>query len=158
MSDGCRSTVVLGALAILLVGCGRPYTYSIPQGAQVVHVVSTASEVRLEPASVHGGDVWMVIDAEAASYTFVGASRPGGREGDPLTDDDLARLARGDTQYTATSGFSAGGCSPEQAAEDRGKMGPCGNVMKFTVRAGKYAVLWGDTAHPLPMAVLEVLP
>ena len=61
-------------------------------------------------------------------------------------------------------------------AEDRGMMGYCGNVMKVTVRAGKYAILgpgWimqetepsvdptagpGGFVPPRSLAVLEVLP
>ena len=74
-----------------------------------------------------------------------------------MSDTDLARLAQGDDQYTSMSGFGAGGCSPEQRAEDRGKMGPCGNVMKFALIAGKYAII-RDTTQPMPMGVLEVLP
>jgi hypothetical protein len=94
----------------------------------------------------------------------------------PLSDDDLARLAAGDTEATAIGGMDAGGCSPEQDAEDRGQMGYCGNVMKVVVAPGKYAILgpgWkmmdveprvDPTANPAgfrppsSMAVLEVLP
>jgi hypothetical protein len=94
----------------------------------------------------------------------------------PLSEDDLERLAHGDTEGTAITGFGPGGCDAAQNAEDRGRMGPCGNVMKVIVVGGKYAILgpaWTEqqtetsidpTAPPagfLPpstMAVLEVLP
>jgi hypothetical protein len=48
-------------VTILVVGCGRGQT-PIPAGAQVVHVFATESEVRLEPATVHAGDVYLVLD------------------------------------------------------------------------------------------------
>jgi hypothetical protein len=91
-------------------------------------------------------------------------------------DDDLERLAQGDTEGTTTGRLEAGGCSAAQNAEDRGRMGPCGNVFNATVRVGKYAILgpgWtmmetepgvDPTADPAgfmsppTMAVLEVLP
>ena len=81
----------------------------------------------------------------------------------PLTDEDLDRLAHGDTQGTAIEGFDDLGCSPEQRAEDRGQMGPCGNVFKVVLTPGKYAFYTGsiegepgDDARS--MAVLEVVP
>lgn len=166
--------ILLGVVAGMLVGCGRGQM-PIPAGAQVVHVVATESEVRLDPATVRAGDVYLVLEEPLnGSITFVERSRAGETPG-PLNDDDLERLAHGDTEFTAIGGLTVG-CSPEQAAEDRGQMGPCGNVMKVTVRAGKYAILgpgWimqetepsvDPTAGPdgfvppTSMAVLEVLP
>lgn len=58
----------------------------------------------------------------------------------------------------------AGGCNAAQNAEDRGRMGPCGNVMKVVVVAGNYAIVGGGleadpaTNRPPLMAVLHVTP
>lgn len=117
----------------------------------------TASAVRLDPATVPAGDVYVVLDAPLdGSIVFVQHSDAPESPG-PLSDDDLVRLAHGDTQGTSIGGMG-GGCSAAQRAEDRGQQGPCGNVMKLVLRAGKYAIL-SDTPEVLPpMAVLEVLP
>jgi hypothetical protein len=168
--------ILLSLVAGMLVGCGRGQT-PIPAGAQVVHVVATESEVSLDPSTVHAGEVYLVLDAPLdGSISFVERKSDAAETPGPLSDDDLARLAQGDTEGTAIGGLDAGGCSPEQDAEDRGQMGYCGNVMKVVVVEGKYAVLgpgWTEmetepsadpTADPAgfhppqSMAVLEVLP
>jgi hypothetical protein len=154
--------VVLGA--VLLVGaCSR--STAIPPGAQQVHVAITDAEVRLEPASVHAGDVYLVIDEPPeGSLTFVWHSASASATIAPLSDADIDRLERGDVQFTGASGLSAGGCDPSQRREDRGRMGPCGNVMKVVLPAGKYAVVGGspedrspDGSGP-PIGILEVGP
>lgn len=134
----------------------------------------TASEVRLDPATVHAGDVYLVLDGPVQSVSFVQRKRTEAETPGPLSDDDLARLAHGDPQGTFIDAMSEG-CSDSQRAEDRGQMGPCGNVYKVVLVEGKYAILgpgWtlqetepssDPTAGPpglLPrfMAVLEVLP
>jgi hypothetical protein len=167
----------VGLLASVSFGCvGRGQT-PIPPGAQVVHVVATASQVRLDPSRVHAGDVYLVLDEPLdGSFAFVERKRTAEESPGPMGDDDLERLAHGDTEGTATGRLEAGGCSAAQNAEDRGRMGPCGNVFKATVRVGKYAILgpgWtmmetepslDPTADPAgfvsppTMAVLEVLP
>ncbi len=168
--------ILLGLVAGVLVGCGRGQT-PIPAGAQVVHVVATESEVRLDPATVRAGDVYLVLDEPLeGSITFVERKRTAADTPGPLDDNDLERLAHGDTEFTSIGGLGVGGCSAAQNAEDRGQMGPCGNVMKVTVRPGKYAILgpgWtmqetepsvdptaapGGFVPPTSMAVLEVLP
>jgi hypothetical protein len=166
---------LFGLLASASVGCGRGQT-PIPREAQVVHVVASESEVRLDPATVHAGDVYLVLDEPLeGSFAFVERKRTAAETPGPMSDDDLERLAHGDTEGTATGSFSVG-CDAAQRAEDRGQMGYCGNVWKFVLVAGKYAILgpgWTEqqteasvdpTADPagfLPpptMAVLEVLP
>ena len=151
-------------LAVLVVvGCGRGQE-AVPAGAQLIAVSATGSEVRLDPATVRAGDVYVVLETPGSSVGFVqrkstAAERPG-----PLTDEDLARLARGDTEGTEIGGFDDSGCSPEQRAEDRGRMGPCGNVFKLVLGPGKYAFFAGDLDGAVPgddsdsIAVLEVLP
>jgi hypothetical protein len=155
---------LVGLLAIVLVGCSR--ATPIPAGAQQVHVVVTESEVRLEPTTVHAGDVYLVLDAPPdGSFAFVEMQRTDEATPGPLTDDDIARLARGDTEGTAIGGLDAGGCSAAQNAEDRGQMGPCGNVMKVVLVEGKYAIVGSTpetrdltTGRWPPMAILEVVP
>jgi hypothetical protein len=148
---------------LVLAGCSR--AESIPSGAQQVHVVVADSEVLIEPATVRAGELYLVVDAPAdASITFIERKDAADATPGPLTDDDLARLERGDLEHTSSTGLDAGGCSPEQDAEDRGKMGPCGNVMRVVVAPGTYAILGGApetdpaTGHRPPMAVLHVVP
>jgi len=164
-----------GALAIGLVGLvaavvavwGTPLR--IPTGAQQVHIVVTASAVRLEPAIVHAGDVYFTVDepddpSGHAGFTFVSRGsapdfegtlppagelapdgNPLGADPQPMSDDDVARLAQGDYQGT----FLQGGW---------------GGQAKFTLREGNYVFLIEGPGGGLPgvppmsMAVLEVLP
>jgi hypothetical protein len=157
------TTATLLALLAVAAGCGRGQS-TIPPGAQQVHVVVTDADVRLEPTTVSPGEVYLVLDAPGeGSIAFVEAWQPGAGGTAPLTDDHLARLARGDTAGTSIGGLDVGGCSPEQNAEDRGRLGPCGNVMMVVVSAGRYAIVGGDpedaaTGPPPPMAVLVVEP
>jgi hypothetical protein len=159
-----------------LAGCDR-HQAPIPSGAPEVHMVVTASEVRLDPATVRAGDVYLVLDEPLdGSFTFVERKRSADETPGPLSDDDLERLAHGDTEGTSMSGLDAGGCSPEQNAQDRGKTGYCGNVSMVTLGAGKYAILgpgWtmqeteasvdptagpAGFVPPASMAVLVVVP
>ncbi len=152
--------VVVGLL--VLAGCAR--STPIPAGGQEVHVTITDTEVRLAPATVRAGDVYIVLDAPPeGSFAFVERARAGETPG-PLTDGDLARLARGDTEGTSIGGLDAGGCAPDQRAEDRGRMGPCGNVMQVRVAPGKYALVGGSpegdpaTGERPAIGVLTVVP
>jgi hypothetical protein len=158
-----RSSLWLVLAVLLVAGCGRGQA-AVPAGAQLVAVSATGSEVRLDPSTVRAGDVYVVLETPGSSVGFVqrmstAAERPG-----PLTDEDLARLAHGDTQGTAIGSFDDTGCSPEQRAEDRGRMGPCGNVFKLVLGAGRYAFFAGNLDGAPPgdysrsIAVLEVLP
>jgi hypothetical protein len=164
----------IGLMAVSLVACGRGQK-PIPAGAQVVHVVAGA-EVRLDAPTVHPGDVYLVLDEPLdGSFMFVSRKRTPAENPGPLSDDDLERLAHGDTEGTQIEGLSVG-CDAGQRAEDRGQMGYCGNVWKFSLVAGKYAILgptWteqqteasvdptappGGFVPPRSMAVLEVVP
>ena len=154
---------IAGILIVVLMGCER--ATPIPAGAQEVHITITESGVRLIPATVSAGDVYLVVDAPPdGSVTFVERKDASDATPGPMSDADLERLRRGDLQFTASSGLDAGGCSEAQNIEDRGKMGPCGNVMHVVVVPGKYAVLGdGPEADPAtgsvgPIAVLEVVP
>lgn len=165
---------VLAVLASVLVACSR--ATPIPAGAQEVHVVITEAAVRLEPTTVPAGDVYLVLDTPSdGSFAFVERKRTAEETPGPLSDDDLARLAGGDEEGTYLESFGVG-CSAAQRAEDRGQMGPCGNVWKVVLVAGKYAILGPGSAEmetepsvdptadpagfvpPPSMAVLEVLP
>ena len=165
--------VLLGVLPGALVACGRART-PIPAGAQVVHIAVIGSELRLDRATVRAGDVHIVLDTPGSSVGFASRKRDGVETG-PLSDDDIARLAHGDTQRLCLGGFDQAGCSSEQRAEDLGLMGPCGNVFKVVLVEGAYAFLgpgWTEqqsepivapTVGPrrlLPgsIAILQVLP
>jgi hypothetical protein len=158
-----RSILWLTLGVLVLVGCGRGQE-AVPAGAQLVSVNATESEVRLDPPTVRAGEVYVVLETPGSSVGFVQRKSTAEEKPGPLTDEDLARLAHGDTEGTAISGFEDIGCSPEQRAEDRGRMGPCGNVFKLVLVAGKYAFFAGDLDgaptgdHSGSIAVLEVLP
>jgi hypothetical protein len=149
-------------LSATLAGCGRGQT-PVPAGAQLVHVSVIDSEVRLDPATVSAGDVYVVLDTPGSSVGFAQRQRTAAETPGPLTDQDLDRLARGDTEGTAIGGFDDTGCSAEQRAEDRGRMGPCGNVFRIVLTPGKHAFFAGDLEGGPPgvarsIAVLEVVP
>ncbi len=169
---------LVGLLVSVLAGCGQsPAT--IPPGAQLVHLVATRSEVRLGSASVHAGAVFLQLDEplDGGSFDFVERKSTAEETPGPLTDNDLERLAHGDTRGTSFSAYGPSCSGPSGA--DRGHLvqeGHCGDVWKFVLLAGKYAILgpgWTEqqteasvdpTADPagfIPpptMAVLEVLP
>jgi hypothetical protein len=167
------AVLLIGLLACILAGCSRGRT-PIPAGAQVIHIAVIESELRLDRATVRAGDVYLVLDTPRSSVGFASRMR-GDLETGPLSDEDIARLAHGDTQGLAIGGFDLFGCSNEQRAEDLGLMGPCGNAFKTVLVEGRYAVLgpsWSQqTAEalvpPTPgppgslpgsIAVLQVLP
>jgi hypothetical protein len=161
-----RTVVALaGLLAGLVVGCSLSGV-RVPPGGQQVHVVGTGTEVRLDPPTVHAGDVYLVMDGSALFFQH-GAAVQGEQSG-PMSEDALARLAQnGDMFHTASTELYPG---------------YAGNVYKYTLAPGKYAFLpvadeerpdgelmdRGDLCYrdppacaalpPLSMAVLEVLP
>ena len=137
-----RSSLWLVLCGLLLVGCGRGQT-AVPAGAQLVAVRATGSEVNLDPATVRAGDVYVVLETPGSSVGFVQRKSTAEERPGPLTDEDLARLARGDTQGTAIGGFDDFGCSPEQRAEDRGRMGPCG---RHTTPVWRDGAVWLECA------------
>ena len=151
--------VLLGLLAIATAGCWRGQA-TIPPGGQQIHVSVTEANVRLDPATVPAGDVYVVLDTPGSSVGFASRQDRAEATPGPLSDDDLARLALGDTQWTAITGFDNVGCSADQRAEDWGLMGYCGNVFKETLTPGKYAFFIGDPEGdgPQSIAVLEVVP
>jgi hypothetical protein len=164
---------LVGTLSTVFVACGRART-PIPAGAQVVHIAVIQSGLRLDRATVRAGDVHIVLDTPGSSVGFASRKR-GTLEAGPLSDDDIARLARGDTQGLGIEGFDTSGCSTEQRAEDLGLMGPCGNAFKVVLVEGRYAILgpgWTEQQSeslvapsvgppgllPRSIAILQVLP
>jgi hypothetical protein len=125
-------------VAALLVACRT--ADPIPSGAQQVHVAVTRSSVTINPKTVHAGDVYVVLDGPGQSVLFVARKPAAEATPGPMSDDDLDRLSRGDTQATSIEGISVG-CSPTQRAAARGKVGYCGNVYKLVLAPGKYAFL-----------------
>ncbi|MGH2488714.1 MAG: hypothetical protein ACRDFR_03760, partial [Candidatus Limnocylindria bacterium] len=92
---------LVGLVAVVAAVWGTPLR--IPPDAQEVHIVVTESTVTLEPATVHAGDVYFIVDESAdatgdAAFTFVSRGEPGQEGADPLplSDEDVARLAEGD--------------------------------------------------------------
>ena len=154
-----RVGVVWSLLAGLLVGCGRGQT-PVPAGAQQVHVVVTESEVRLNPATVRVGDVYVVLDTPGSAVGFAQRQRAAPEMLGPFSNAELDRFAHGDLQGTAIGGFDDTGCSDAQGAEDRGMQGYCGNVFMLVLAAGKYAffLAGADGVAPRSVTVLEVLP
>lgn len=167
------AVLLIGLLACIVAGCGRART-PVPAGGQVIHIAVIESELQLDLGAVRAGDVYLVLDTPRSSVGFASRMR-GDLQTGPLSDEDIARLARGDTQDLVIGGFDLLGCSNEQRAEDRGLMGPCGNVFKTMLVAGKYAFLgpgWKEQqtealVPPTPgppgslpgsIAVLQVLP
>ena len=157
------SVGVAGLLAGALTGCGRGQT-PIPEGAQQIHVVVDGPTVRLDPATVRAGDIYAVLDTPGSSVGFAQRQRSAEETPGPLTSQDIDRLAHGDTEGTSIGGFDDTGCSPQQRAEDRGRMGPCGNVFQLVLTPGMYVFFTGNLDGGPPddysgqIAVLEVLP
>jgi len=150
-------------LAGALAGCGRGQT-AVPAGAQLVHVEVDGPDLRLEPATVRAGDVYVVLETPGSSVGFAQQQLTSSATPGPLTQEDIDKLVRGDTEGTAIGGFDDIGCSAEQRAEDRGRTGPCGNVFKLVLIQGKYAMFTGNLDDRPPgddsgsIAVLEVTP
>ena len=136
----------------------------IPSGAQQVHIAATETSLSLQPATIRAGDVYVVLDGPRQNVVMVSQKRTADATPGPMSDDDLARLQRGDMEGTSTEGISVSG-SAEQRAAARGQVGEGGNAYLFTLAPGKYAFLLAppDSAppgqmSPGAMAILEVSP
>jgi hypothetical protein len=134
---------LVGLLVSLVAGCGQSQVTVAP-GAQLVHLVATDTDVRLDVASVRAGDVFVQLDdpPDGGSFTFVEGKATADETPGPLTDDDLERIAHGDTRGTSTSAYGPSCLGPQGSA--RGHLvheGVCGDVWKFTLVPGKYAIL-----------------
>jgi hypothetical protein len=137
-----RVTCIL-LVAGTLVGC--MIVTAVPPGAQTVHVTATDTNLRADPSTVHAGDVFLILDVPQRGVELV--SRGGSSAREPLTADDLARLAQN--------------VDPEGLALESLSVSCCGNVFKVSLSAGKYAFILRDAAAgigrpPESLAVLEV--
>ena len=158
--------VRLGILSLLLgtlIGCAD--ATPVPSGAQVVQLTVTDSSVVLQPDTVRAGDVYLALESPPnGTFAFVARQDSGTATPGPMTQDAIERLRDGENANTILTSFDAGGCSPEQDAEARGKVGYCGNVAKMTVSPGLYAIVGTTPDGDLgpggysPMAVLTVVP
>jgi hypothetical protein len=106
----------------------------------------------------------VVLDTPGSSVGFAQRQRSAEETPGPLTDEDIERLARGDTGGTSIGGFDDVGCSPEQRAASRGRMGPCGNAFQIVLTPGNYVFFTGNLDGGPPgdyskrIAVLQVAP
>ena len=111
------------------------------------NVVATDSAVRVDPTTVHTGDVYLVLDVPQRGVELVSRLASSARE--PLGQDDVVRLAQNvDSEGLALESLSVS-C--------------CGNVFKVSLPAGRYAFILRDATGgvgrpPESMAVLEVSP
>lgn len=148
----------------IVAACG-PGQKPVPAGAQQVHVIADQSTVSLTPTQVRAGEVYVTLDEPTTSVAFVQGKHSADATPGPLTADDLARLASGDTQGTSMGGFDVVGCDATQRAAARNQTkvpGGCGNAFLVVLTPGSYAFLTGDPALTAParpqIAVLNVLP
>ena len=146
------------ALAATTAACDVHEPIVIPAGAQVIRVTVSDTEIALQPASVHAGDVYLVNEGPAPDFTFVARSSGPGADAEPMSDADVERLALGDFQFTSMEGFSVS-CAPDQWTEGRHWEG-CGENVALTLSAGRYAILAGAEEPGVApvMAVLDVDP
>jgi hypothetical protein len=128
-------------------GC-EPAPVAIPAGAQQIAVTVTSTTLTLTPAEVKAGDVYLVLGFPAQGPGEVWLIRNGTTG---LTDAQLADLAQtGDAGQDGSSENLSASC--------------CGNVVKETFTAGKYAIVLPGPAGSaavvpaLATAILQVDP
>lgn len=144
-----RVVALSAALLLTLTGCALldPHRVIIPTGAQVGRIVISGDTLTIEPSTVPAGDVYFAVEGPPDGLGFV----TGGGVGtvhEPLTDADMARLARGDWQgLTYIYGM---------VGED--------DIVSFHgLSPGKYAFILGPDGAgrgevPRAIAVLTVVP
>ena len=147
--------IPLPLLVAVAIGACEPGAIVVPSGGQAVHVVVSGDAVRLEPPTVHAGDVYLVLDQPGTNVVLVQAMAAPEETPGPLTDEQLERISHGDTFHTAiTAGFANGP--------------PHGNVSKLVLAPGRYAFLAdnpeavaaraGGTIPSGAIAILQVVP
>jgi hypothetical protein len=125
-------TTVIGSAATLALPVLPPETL-IPADTPRVHVSMTGGALTLTPSTVYSGPVYLLIDASAASVSFIGRSYATqeeidahqGHEPGPLSDGEVDAIARGDVYLTS---LFAG----------------LGDVARWDLLPGKYVVATGD--------------
>jgi hypothetical protein len=141
-------------VAAALGGCERALV--IPSGAQTVHATVTRDWVRIAPASVHAGMVYLTVDTDGTELALIGGDTGanGGLVG--LTDAQLDAVLRGDLRNTFQgSGFRSGG--------ELGNASELGDLVpgKYLFLPGRIVTLEPGAYGSIPLdavAVLEVLP
>ena len=152
--------LVLVALSLLLIGAFcrcEEHALVVPSGSQIITATLTRGSVRVEPATVHAGTVYVHVDSDGTELFFIGgldpaiSPRPGP---DPLTDEHLAAVLGGDLYHTfQMSGLESGG-QPNTGT-------------KLELQAGKYLLMPYGLVTLAPgasslsrdaVAVLEVVP
>jgi hypothetical protein len=134
-------------VAIVTTGCES--RTAIPPGAQQVRVTTTPTSVQLTPASVHAGDVYLVLDPLPSGIVLAFVQSATSSGAGPLSSADLARLAQN--------------ADAEGLGTETLDISCCGNVYKETLVPGKYALVVDDAqrqpgSRPLSIAVLDVQP
>lgn len=144
-----RSLRFVAALVLLgsIGGC-EPAPVAIPPGAQQVAVAVSATTVTLTPSAVPAGDVYLVLAFPTGGPGEVWLVRSGNGG---LSDGQIAQLAQtGDAGQGILQESMSASC--------------CGNVVKKTLVAGKYAIILpgpegsASVVPPISTAILEVNP
>lgn len=146
MTRHLRRVALFLALLGTLGGCET--ATAIPGGAQQVEVDATGPAVILRPATVHAGDVYLVVDLpqnnpQGPSLVLVEGT------GGPLTDAAVARFTQTGDEQDKVFVMIDNSC--------------CGKVHRETFAAGKYAfVLEADSlppgVPPSSVTILQVTP
>lgn len=126
---------VIGSVATLALPV-LPAETLIPADTPRVHVSMTGDALTLTPSTVSSGPVYLLIDASAASVSFIGRSYATqeeidahrGHEPGPLSDGEVDAIARGDVYLTST--FAG-----------------LGDVARWDLLPGKYVLATEDPAR-----------
>ena len=137
-----------------LAGCERALV--IPSGAQTVHATVTRDSVRLEPATLHAGMVYITVDSDGAELMLIGGGNPGSGGLVGLTDARLDAILHGDlVNASISSGFRSGGELGN--ASELGELPPG----KYLFLPDGIVILEPGAYDSIPLgavAVLEVVP
>jgi hypothetical protein len=145
-----RTLLASTAVAVALIACG--VATQVPQGGQAVRVSMEGNELRLDPATVHPGDVYVVLEESAPAVDVVyRTADPNDPQSPPLpiSDDDVRWLQQeGSFQGAIHAGLGVGGY---------------GNVFKVgPLSLGNYALMVDRNEEPptdpslISVSVLEV--
>ncbi len=143
-----RLPAVAASIAVIatLLGCAILSGGDPPAGAQIVRVMLNGDQVSLDPTTARVGEIWLELPEQGVTIVTHGFERY-----QPLSDEEIARLGRQDTQGMTLNGISVHGS----------------RFLRFDLKAGKYAfVVFDETPPdvdpvgrpPHSIAILEVLP
>jgi hypothetical protein len=110
------------------------------------------------PASVHPGDVCVVLEGPSPTIGLVSAKLSEDAPVTGMSQAQLDRVARGDMQGTQIDSFGIA-CGADAWTEQHHWQG-CGEIIQLTLSEGMYAFMADDDQPGVapPMAVLEVVP